>query len=44
MIARKGMTLYDISTYEIARDKGDVAEPTCASDFRFILKNLVLSQ
>jgi TM2 domain-containing membrane protein YozV len=44
VIARKGMTLYDVSTDELARDEGDVAQPTCASDFRFILKNLVLSR
>jgi hypothetical protein len=42
VIARKGMTLYDLSTDELSRDEGDVAEPTCASDFRFIRENLVL--
>jgi hypothetical protein len=42
MIARKGMTLYDFRTDELTRDEGDVAEPTCASDFSFIRKNLVL--
>ena len=42
VIARKGMTLYDVSTDELTRDEGGVAEPTCASDFSFIRKNLVL--
>ncbi len=42
MIARKGMTLYDVSTDELTRNEGDVAEPTCAPDFSFIRKNLVL--
>lgn len=41
-IARKGMTLYDVCTDELAGDEGDVAEPTCAADFSFIRKNLVL--
>jgi hypothetical protein len=38
----KGMTLYDVCTDELAGDKGGVADPTCASDFSFIRKNLVL--
>jgi TM2 domain-containing membrane protein YozV len=42
IIARKGMTLYDVSTDELTPDEGNVAEPTCASDFSFIRKNLVL--
>lgn len=42
VIARKRMTLYDVSTAELARDEGNVAEPTCASDFSFIRTNLVL--
>lgn len=42
VIARKGMTLYDLSTYELADDEGNVAEPPCSSDFRFIRENLVL--
>jgi TM2 domain-containing membrane protein YozV len=42
LIARKGMTLYDLSTDELADDKGNVAEPTCSSDFSFIRENLVL--
>jgi hypothetical protein len=42
IIAKKGLTLYDVSTDELAREEGDVAEPTCTSDFSFILKNLVL--
>ena len=41
-IARKGMTLYDVCTDEFAGDKGGVSDPTCASDFSFIRKNLVL--
>jgi len=42
VIARKGVTLYDLSTYELADDKGNVAEPTCSSDFRFTRNNLIL--
>jgi len=41
-IARQGMTLYDVCTDELAGDEGGVADPTCASDFSFIRKNLVL--
>jgi hypothetical protein len=42
IIARKAMTLYDLSTDELADDEGKVAEPPCSSDFRFIRENLVL--
>jgi hypothetical protein len=42
VIARKGVTLYDLSTYELADAKGNVAEPTCSSDFRFTRNNLIL--
>lgn len=42
IIARKGMTLYDVTTDELTHDEGNVAEPTCPSDFSFIRKNLVL--
>ena len=42
VIARKGMTLYDLSTAELADDEGNVAEPSCTSDFRFIRENIVL--
>jgi len=43
-IARNGMTVYDLCTDELAGDEGGVANPTCASDFNFIRKNLVLSR
>jgi hypothetical protein len=43
IIARKALTLYDLSTDELASDKANVAgRPTCASDFSLIRKNLVL--
>lgn len=42
LIARKGMTLYDLSTYELADDEGHSAEPACSSEFNFIRTNLVL--
>jgi TM2 domain-containing membrane protein YozV len=41
-IARQGMTLYDLSTYELAGVDAEAAESTCAADFNFIRKNLVL--
>jgi len=41
-IARKGMTLYDLCTDELAGGQEGAADPTCASDFSFIRKNLVL--
>ncbi|MBI3478700.1 MAG: hypothetical protein HY010_23475 [Acidobacteria bacterium] len=42
IIARSGLTLYDVTTAELAPDEGNVAELSCASDFSFIRKNLVL--
>jgi hypothetical protein len=42
VVARKRMTLYDFSTDELVDDEGNVAEPPCSSDFRFIRENLVL--
>jgi TM2 domain-containing membrane protein YozV len=42
LIAKKGMTLYDLSTDELADDEGNAAEPTCSSEFSLIRKNLVL--
>ncbi len=42
LIARKGMTLYDLGTDELADDEGNAVEPTCSSEFSFIRKNLVL--
>jgi TM2 domain-containing membrane protein YozV len=42
IIARKGLTLYDVSTDELTHEEGDVAEPTCAPDLSFIRKSLVL--
>ena len=41
-IAKKGMTLYDVCTDDLAGEQGGAADPTCASDFSFIRKNLVL--
>jgi hypothetical protein len=42
IIARKGMTLYDLSTDELSDDAGNAAEPPCSSDFSFTRKNLIL--
>jgi hypothetical protein len=42
IIAKKGVTLYDLSTDELADNEGNVAEPTCSSDFSFNRKSLVL--
>jgi TM2 domain-containing membrane protein YozV len=40
-IARKGMTLYDLRTYQVASD-GEDAASTCDADLSFIRRNVVL--
>ncbi|MGH9642312.1 MAG: hypothetical protein ACRD3Q_07780 [Terriglobales bacterium] len=42
LIARKGLTLYDVITNELTGDEGHDGEPGCAFDFSIIHKNLVL--
>jgi hypothetical protein len=42
VIARKGMTLYVLSTYELAIDEQTSADPSCSSDLGFIRTNLLL--
>ena len=42
VVARKGLTLYDFSTDELVDEAGNVAEPPCSPDFRFMRENLVV--
>jgi hypothetical protein len=42
VIARKGMTLYDVCTDELSGEEGNLVEPTCASDFSFFRNHLAL--
>jgi TM2 domain-containing membrane protein YozV len=42
IIARKGMTLYVLATYELAADGAISADPSCSTDLQFIRDNLRL--
>jgi TM2 domain-containing membrane protein YozV len=42
VIARKGLTLYDLGTYGLATNEGTAVDPSCSSDLRFIRENLRL--
>ena len=42
IIARKGMTLYVLATYELAADGAIPANPSCSTDLQFIRDNLRL--
>jgi TM2 domain-containing membrane protein YozV len=42
IIAKKGMTLYVLATYQLAAGGGAPADPSCSSDLQFIRDNLRL--
>jgi hypothetical protein len=42
IIARRRMTLYNVTTDELANAEGTAAVPSCSSDFSFMRENLVL--
>ena len=42
VIARRRLTLYVLGTYSLANEDGTEADPSCASDLRFVREHLVL--